>query len=72
MPDERKADRFALRQDAAGWTVYEVWSSKPAIVAAVAQTGLSEADAQHTAKLLNGQARRGDSSMRARQGRGAG
>jgi hypothetical protein len=30
----------------------------------VAQTALSEDDAQHMLKLLNSQARRGDSSMR--------
>jgi hypothetical protein len=64
MPDERKNDRFALRADGPGWTVYEVWSGNPAVVAGLAQTRLSEDDAKHMAGLLNAQARRGDSSMR--------
>jgi hypothetical protein len=65
MPDERKKDRFALRPDGAGgWTVLEVWTGKPAVVAGAPQTGLSEADAKHTLDLLNRQARKGDSSMR--------
>jgi len=64
MPDERKKDRYAVRPDSGGWTVYEVWSGNPALVAARPQVGLSEADALHTAALLNKQSRRGDSSMR--------
>ncbi|WP_337186841.1 hypothetical protein [Phenylobacterium sp.] len=64
MPDERKNDRYGLRRDPAGWTVYAIWTSEPAIVGGVAQTGLSEDDARHLAGLLNTQSRRGDSSMR--------
>ena len=64
MPDERKKDRFALRLDGTGWTVVEIWTGKPAMAGGVAQTALSEDDAQHMLKLLNSQARRGDSSMR--------
>jgi hypothetical protein len=64
MPDDRKKDRYALRSDAAGWTVLELWTGRPAVVAGVPQTGLSEDDARHMAGLLNTQARRGDSSMR--------
>lgn len=64
MPDERKQDRYALRPDAAGWTVYEVWTGEPARLAGAPQTGLSEDDARHTAALLNAQSHRGDSSMR--------
>lgn len=64
MPDERKKDRYALRPDAVGWTVCVLWTGKPAVVAGVPQTGLSEADAKHMAGLLNTQSRRGDSSMR--------
>ncbi|MFL5295299.1 MAG: hypothetical protein ACJ798_02845 [Phenylobacterium sp.] len=64
MPDERKKERYAIRSDTAGWTVVEVWTGTPAKVGGIAQTGLSEADAQHTCDLLNTQSRRGDSSMR--------
>jgi len=64
MPDERKKDRYAVRPDAAGHTVFEIWTGQPAVVAGVAQKGLSEGDAEHMVKLLNAQSRRGDSSMR--------
>jgi len=64
MPDERKKDRYAVRPDPAGWTVYVIWTGNPAVMGGVAQTGLSEDDARHTAGLLNAQSRRGDSSMR--------
>ena len=64
MPDERKKDRYTLRADGGGWTVLEVWTGRPAVVAGAPQTGLSEADAKHTLDLLNRQARKGDSSMR--------
>ena len=66
MPDERKTDRYALRADGPGWTVYELWSGNPAVVAGTPQTRLSEDDARHMAALLNAQAHRGDSSMRRR------
>lgn len=64
MPDDRKTDRYALRRDAAGWTVYMVWTGEPAVAGGVAQKNLSEEDAKHMVSLLNAQARRGDSSMR--------
>jgi len=64
MAEERKTDRFALRPDRSGWTVYEVWTGEPAVIAMVSQTGLSEEDAQHTADLLNRRSRNGDRSMR--------
>ena len=64
MPDERKTDRYATRRDASGWTVFEIFTSQPAMAGGVAQTGLSEEDARHMVDLLNKQARRGDSSMR--------
>ncbi len=64
MPEERKTQRFALRRDRTDWTVYEVWTGEPAVIAMVPQTGLSQEDAQHTADLLNRRARNGDRSMR--------
>lgn len=64
MPEDRKTDRFALRRDRTGWTVYEVWTGEPVVIAMVSQMGLSEADAQHTADLMNRRARRGDRSLR--------
>lgn len=64
MPDERKNDRYAIRPDKSGFTVYVIWTSEPAVVGGTPQTGLSEEDARHTMGLLNAQSRRGDSSMR--------
>ncbi|TAL34267.1 hypothetical protein [Phenylobacterium sp.] len=64
MPDERKRDRYAIRPDKSGFTVFVIWTSEPAIVGGAPQVGLSEEDARHTLGLLNEQSRRGDSSMR--------
>lgn len=64
MPDERKKDRYAIRPDKSGFTVYVIWTSEPAVVGGTRQVGLSEEDARHTLGLLNAQSRRGDSSMR--------
>jgi len=55
MPDDRKTDRFTLRPDPAGWTVLEIWTGQPAVVAGVPQSSLSEDDAKHMTDLLNTQ-----------------
>jgi hypothetical protein len=64
MPDERKTDRYAMRPDATGFTVYVIWTGEAAVVGGAPQSGLSRDDARHMVGLLNAQARRGDSSMR--------
>lgn len=64
MPDERKSDRYAVRPDPAGFTVFVTFTGEPAVISGQPQTGLSEADARHTAEVLNQQSRLGDSSMR--------
>jgi len=64
MAEDRKTNRFALRPDRSGFTVYELWTGEPAVIAMVPQTGLSEEDAQHPADLLNRRSRNGDRSMR--------
>jgi hypothetical protein len=64
MAEQRKTERFTLRRDRTGWTVYEVWTGEPAVIALVPQTGRSQEDAQHTAALLNRRAKGGDRSMR--------
>jgi hypothetical protein len=45
--------RFVLRPDPAGFSVVDLWSGEPAVIAMTAQSGLSELDADHTAELLN-------------------
>ena len=64
MPDDRKSDRYAVRPDPKGFTVFVTYTGEPAMMAGQLQTGLSEADARHTAEVLNKQSRTGDSSMR--------
>jgi hypothetical protein len=64
MTVHEKTERFSVRRDPAGWTVYEVWTGEPAVIALVPQTGLSEEDAKHTADLLNRRARGGDRAVR--------
>jgi hypothetical protein len=64
MADERKTDRFAIRRDSEGWSVYEIFTGEVAVIALTPQTGLSEDDAKHTAELLNKRARQGDRSLR--------
>jgi hypothetical protein len=64
MAEERKTSRYAIRRDRTAWTVYEVWTGEPAVIALRPQTGLSEDDAQHTADLLNRRAHGGDRSKR--------
>ena len=66
MPDDRKKDRYAVRKDANGWTVYEIFTGAPARIAGAAQSSMSEADALHQVGLLNSRSRQGDSSMRKR------
>jgi hypothetical protein len=64
MPNERKNDRYAIRPDGVGFTVYVIYTGEPAVVGGAPQTRMSEADARHMVGLLNAQAQRGDSSMR--------
>jgi hypothetical protein len=64
MPDDRKSDRYGVRADPEGFTVFVLYTGEPAVMAGQRQTGLSEADARHTAEVLNKQSRLGDSSQR--------
>jgi hypothetical protein len=57
-------DRFATRPDPVGWTVYDVFTGEPLVIAMDPQTGLSKDDAEHTAALLSRRAQSGDRTMR--------
>jgi hypothetical protein len=46
-------ERFIVRPGRDGFTVQGVLTGRPAVIASTAQTGLSQADAAHTAGLLN-------------------
>ncbi|MGH6963727.1 MAG: hypothetical protein ACREE0_04540 [Phenylobacterium sp.] len=45
--------RFVTRPDSDGYSVRDLWTGQPAILAAMPQKGLSQEDAEHTAALLN-------------------
>lgn len=45
--------RFVIRPDSEGYSVRDLWTGEPAILAATPQKGLSQEDAEHTAQLLN-------------------
>ena len=56
-------ERFIVRPDRQGFTVQDVWTGQPAVIAMVPQSGLSQEDAEHTAELLNRRAVQGDRSV---------
>ena len=47
------ADRYVVRPQADRFRVVDIWSGETAVIAMTPQDGLSEADARHTAQLLN-------------------
>ena len=47
------SDRYLVRPDGGGFSVYDVWTGEPAVIAMMPQTRLSKEDAEHTARLLN-------------------
>jgi len=49
----RLKQRYHLRQDSTGWTVYDIWTGEPVALALTVQTGLTLADAHDLADLLN-------------------
>ncbi|HEY0438258.1 MAG TPA: hypothetical protein VGC92_16570 [Phenylobacterium sp.] len=56
-------NRFAVRPDRQGFSVFDVWTGEPAVIAMTPQTELSRQDADHTAELLNKRARQGDRAV---------
>jgi len=56
-------ERYVVRPDREGFTVSDIWTGEPAVIALMPQTGLTEEDARHTADLLNLRATRGDRAV---------
>ena len=56
-------DRYAIRPDPQGFSVFDVRTGEVAVIAMTAQSGLSQEDAEHTAELLNRRAKRGERSL---------
>jgi hypothetical protein len=47
------AARYNMREEPDGWTVFDVWTGWPAVVAGVTQTELDMEDADDLVDLLN-------------------
>jgi hypothetical protein len=56
-------DRFSIRPDATGFSVYDLWTGETVIIAMTPQDGLSREDADHTAALMNRRARQGERAI---------
>ena len=56
--------RFAIRADPEGFSVYDLWTGETAVIAMTPQSGISREDAEHTAELLNRRAEGGDRAVR--------
>jgi hypothetical protein len=55
--------RYVIRPDRQGFSVCDLWTGQPAVLAMDPQTGLSEEDAEHLAELLNKRALQGDRTV---------
>ena len=49
---KEKAIRYRSRPANGGWLVLDTWTGEPAQIGGLAQTGLSQIDADHTAAML--------------------
>lgn len=47
------ANRFDIRPDREGWTVYDLWTGEAVVIALVPQTGMPEQDAKELADMIN-------------------
>lgn len=45
--------RYDIRQDREGWTVFDVFTGEPVVINMVTQTGLEVQDAEELAELLD-------------------
>lgn len=54
---------FDIREDDEGWTVFDVWTGQPVVIAFVLQVGLDLQDADDLAELLDRIAARGVRSV---------
>jgi hypothetical protein len=53
-------ERYAVRPDPQGYSVFDAMTGDTVVIAMTPQGGLSEADARHTAEMLNHRDRNGD------------
>lgn len=53
-------ERYDMKRNGAGWTVYDIWTGQPVVIARRSQTALNEKDAAELTAMLNDQVRRGN------------
>ena len=58
--EDRVLERYVVRPAEAGHRIVDVWTGQTVTIAAAPQDDLSEADAAHTAKMLNDRAAKGE------------
>jgi hypothetical protein len=46
-------ERFSVRPDRTGFSVYDLWTGETVVIAMTPQDGLSREDADHTVEMLN-------------------
>jgi hypothetical protein len=56
----RRVKRYVVRPETERYKVMDIWTGETAVIAMTPQDGMSEADAVHTARLLNGRSKGGD------------
>jgi hypothetical protein len=61
--EDRVLERYVVRPADEGFRVVDVSTGEIAVIAMIPQTRMSEDDAAHTAKMLNGRASSGDRNV---------
>ena len=56
--------RYDIREDREGWTVFDVFTGEPVVIAMVTQTGLDIQDADELAELLDHKTFQGERRLR--------
>lgn len=62
--ERRTYSRYAVRPDGEGFSVVDIWTAEPAVIAMTPQTGMSALDAEELAEMLNRRAAAGDRTIR--------
>lgn len=57
-------ERYDIREDNEGWTVFDIFTGQPAVIGGVPQVGLDIQDASDLAELLDRPAMRTDRNLR--------
>jgi len=56
--------RYDIREDESGWTVFDIFTGEPVVISLVPQTGLDIQDADELVELLDHKAFAGDRTLR--------